>query len=120
MITGRACTRILSGYQKSKAEETRILESLRDEGLLAKPKGKTAGGVSFEVVDADLVQKTQNETENDAFVTAKFIPPKTLSRLESRRGVSKKFHFCCILTQNELKVIEGLVTLIRLPCSNDS
>ena len=43
VITGRACTRILSGYQKTKIDETRILESLRDEGLLAKPKGKTAG-----------------------------------------------------------------------------
>ena len=32
-----------SGYQKTKIDETRILESLRDEGLLAKPKGKTAG-----------------------------------------------------------------------------
>ena len=43
VITGRACTRILSGYQKTKIDETRILESLRDEGLLAKPNGKTAG-----------------------------------------------------------------------------
>ena len=36
-----------SGYQKTKIDETRILESLRDEGLLAKPKGKTAGNDIF-------------------------------------------------------------------------
>ena len=34
VITGRACTRILSGYQKNKAEEINILNSLREEGLL--------------------------------------------------------------------------------------
>ena len=38
---------IFSGYQKTKIDETRILESLRDEGLLAKPKGKTAGNDFF-------------------------------------------------------------------------
>jgi len=95
VITGRACTRILSGYQKSKAEETKILESLRDEGLLAKPKGKTAGGVSFEVVDATILSKTEadpeGESKKDAFVSADFIPSKTLRRLESRRGV--RFNF---------------------------
>ncbi len=30
---------------------SRILDKLREEGLLAKPKGKTAGGMSFEVFD---------------------------------------------------------------------
>ena len=39
VITGRACTRILSGYEKSKKEEQNILASLRAEGLLAKPGG---------------------------------------------------------------------------------
>ena len=87
------------GYQKSKAEETRILESLRDEGLLAKPKGKTAGGVSFEVVDATILSKTEadpeGESKKDAFVSADFIPSKTLRRLESRRGV--RFNFILFL-----------------------
>jgi len=93
VITGRACTRILSGYQKTKADETRILESLRDEGLLAKPKGKTAGGVSFEVVDASIVSKTEEgleDSQKDAFVSADFIPAKTLRRLNSRRGTIKR------------------------------
>ena len=46
VITGRACTRILSGYQKTKKEEETILANLREEGLLAKPggKGQGAGG----------------------------------------------------------------------------
>ena len=51
VITGRACTRILSGYQKSKKEEETILANLREEGLLAKPGGKGQGGISFEIVD---------------------------------------------------------------------
>ena len=33
VITGRACTRIMSGYQKTKKDEAKILESLREEGL---------------------------------------------------------------------------------------
>ena len=79
----------ISGYQKSKAEEAKILESLREEGLLAKPKGKTAGGLAFEVVDSSVVEKQQDHSEGkDAFVTAEFIPSKTLKRLELRRGVS--------------------------------
>ncbi len=89
MITGRACTRIMSGYQKGKADEAKILESLREEGLLAMPKGKTAGGLSFEVVDANVVfdSKPDNDTEGDIFVSSQFIPSKTLARLELRRGV---------------------------------
>ena len=104
MITGRACARILSGYQKNKLEEGRILDALREEGLLAKPKGKTAGGMSFEVVDASIAQgrtsrnnssavsnrrSEQNVSSNDdSFVSAAFIPRKTLAKLENRRVVS--------------------------------
>ena len=51
VITGRACTRIFSGYQKTKKEEETILANLREEGLLAKPGGKGQGGISFEIVD---------------------------------------------------------------------
>ena len=80
---------VLLGYQKTKAEEAKILESLREEGLLAKPKGKTAGGMAFEVVDSSVVEKQQDfEGGKDAFVTAEFMPSKTLKRLELRRGVS--------------------------------
>ena len=51
VITGRACTRILSGYEKNKQEEENILSSLRAEGLLARPGGKAKSGISFEIVD---------------------------------------------------------------------
>ena len=89
-------------------EEGRILDALREEGLLAKPKGKTAGGMSFEVVDANIVQQhgrtsrnnssasSQRKTEHsnkassndDSFVSSAFIPRKTLAKLENRRVVS--------------------------------
>ena len=104
VITGRACTRILSGYQKNKLEEGKILDALREEGLLAKPKGKTAGGMSFEVVDANIAYAkttrrnssaaSSNRGENripssgDNFVSSAFIPRKTLAKLEHRRVVS--------------------------------
>ena len=89
VITGRACARILSGYQKNKMEESKILDTLRNEGLLAKPKGKTAGGLSFEVVDAAVVegQIQDGEKEGDAFVSSQFMPRKKLERLEERRTV---------------------------------
>ena len=96
VITGRACARILSGYQKNKQEESKILDALREEGLLAKPKGKTAGGMSFEVVDANVAaakmhklggSNDENVGNGDVFVSASFIPQRTLKRLESRRTV---------------------------------
>lgn len=95
VITGRACARILSGYQKNKLEEAKILNSLRDEGLLAKPKGKTAGGLSFEVVDASVIESKRDVLSEsnsgamlgDAFISAQFIPRKKLERLENRRVV---------------------------------
>ena len=99
VITGRACARILSGYQKSKTEESSILDKLREEGLLAKPKGKTAGGMSFEVVDsivAAAAAETRPKTaaaaataaSEDIFVSAAFMPQKVRAKLENRRGVS--------------------------------
>ena len=105
MITGRACARILSGYQKNKLEEGKILDALREEGLLAKPKGKTAGGMSFEVVDASIAQgrtsrnnssavsarrsEHHSTSNDDSFVSSAFIPRKTLAKLENRRVVSE-------------------------------
>ena len=73
VITGRACTRLLSGYQKNKAEELSILASLREEGLLAKPGGKNPGGLSFEIVDAS--DQDLSASFNKA---SEFIPSKKL------------------------------------------
>ena len=105
VITGRACARILSGYQKNKLEEGKILDALREEGLLAKPKGKTAGGMSFEVIDASIAQgrtsrnnssavsarrsEHHSTSNDDSFVSSAFIPRKTLAKLENRRVVSE-------------------------------
>jgi len=84
VITGRACTRILSGYEKNKQEEERILSDLRTEGLLAKPGGKSKSGMSFEIVD-------MNSDLNESFVsTSSLLPSVKLSRLEQRRETVKK------------------------------
>jgi len=56
---------------------------------LLNPKGKTAGGLSFEVIDAAVID-TKPIEENDGgdlFVSSQFIPSKTLARLELRREV---------------------------------
>lgn len=73
VITGRACTRILSGYEKNKIEEEKILSSLRTEGLLAKPGGKSKSGMSFEIVDMN------SDLLNASFAsTSSFLPSHKL------------------------------------------
>ena len=73
VITGRACTRILSGYEKNKQEEEKILSSLRTEGLLAKPGGKAKSGMSFEIVDMN------SDMLNASFAsTSSFLPSHKL------------------------------------------
>ena len=85
--------------QKNKADEAKILESLREEGLLAMPKGKTAGGLSFEVVDAGMLDLKPDDVNGvgsgDVFVSSQLIPSKTLARLELRRGVRCYLLNCC-------------------------
>jgi len=85
VITGRACTRILSGYEKTKKEEQNILASLRAEGLLAKPGGKAQGGISFEIVDM-----AAGDLKESFISTSSLLPGKKLSRLEQRRENVKK------------------------------
>jgi len=82
VITGRACTRILSGYQKSKKEEETILANLREEGLLAKPGGKGQGGISFEIVD---IATAGEDLSVGVVAPQAAIPECKLSRLEQRR-----------------------------------
>ena len=69
VITGRACTRILSGYEKNKQEEEKILSSLRAEGLLARPGGKAKSGISFEIVDI------KTDIAADSFVSTSSLLP---------------------------------------------
>jgi len=85
VITGRACTRILSGYEKTKKEEQNILASLRAEGLLAKPGGKAQGGISFEIVDMKA-----GDLKESFISTSSLLPGKKLSRLEQRRENVRK------------------------------
>lgn len=85
VITGRACTRILSGYEKTKKDEQNILASLRAEGLLAKPGGKAQGGISFEIVDMKA-----GDLKESFISTSSLLPGKKLSRLEQRRDQVKK------------------------------
>ena len=73
VITGRACTRILSGYEKTKKEEQNILASLRAEGLLAKPGGKAQGGISFEIVDMKA-----GDLKESFISTSSLLPGKKL------------------------------------------
>ena len=82
VITGRACTRILSGYEKNKMEEEKILSSLRTEGLLAKPGGKAKSGMSFEIVDMN------SDMLNASFAsTSSFLPSHKL-RLKTKQLIS--------------------------------
>ena len=73
----------------------RILDTLRSEGLLAQPKVKTSGGVSFEVVDSSLVENQHPKPDNleDTFVSARFIPQRKIERMEERRTVSPNCKF---------------------------
>ena len=74
--------------------KTRFSWKLLDIFLLFITKYYILGGVSFEVVDASIVSKTEEgveDSQKDAFVSADFIPAKTLRRLNSRRGVSTQY-----------------------------
>ncbi|XP_041360217.1 neurabin-1-like [Gigantopelta aegis] len=80
-ITGTACPHRLSAKDKKRLEESTILQSLRDEGLISKPKAESAGGISFEII--------ANETSTAA------RPPPRLAKLEKKK---KK-----VLTQDEIQ-----------------
>ncbi|CAH1775013.1 unnamed protein product [Owenia fusiformis] len=49
-LVGQKCEQRLSAKDKSRMEEQRIMASLRDEGLIARPKSRAAGGMSFEII----------------------------------------------------------------------
>ncbi len=89
VITGRACARILSGYQKTKGEEAAILEKLRTEGLLAIPQVKNANSLGFTVIDADAVKESEQTGKSaGAFEPSQFMPSRTIEKMERRRNVS--------------------------------
>ena len=44
-VVGRAVPRLLSGYQRNRREEQQVLQSLREEGLIATPAERASSGV---------------------------------------------------------------------------
>ncbi|KAF2358311.1 hypothetical protein FHG87_010928 [Trinorchestia longiramus] len=80
-ITGKACPRLLSGSQQTRLEEAAILESLRQEGFIATSKSKSAGGISFEVVEAASGNSSAGGTKPEDF-----LPQMTQKKLEERRA----------------------------------
>ncbi|CAG7822307.1 unnamed protein product, partial [Allacma fusca] len=51
VIIGIPCSRLLSAVQRTKLEEARILESLRNEGLIARPLKNALNATGFEIVE---------------------------------------------------------------------
>ncbi|XP_067937573.1 uncharacterized protein [Watersipora subatra] len=51
-LSGTPAPRNLSAKDKARLDEQRILENLRNEGLIATPKSKAKNGLAFEVVEA--------------------------------------------------------------------
>lgn len=52
-VTGVSVGTRASAKDRARQEEAQIMQSLRAEGLIAKPKVEAAGGLCFEIVDAD-------------------------------------------------------------------
>ncbi|XP_033737865.1 glutamic acid-rich protein-like [Pecten maximus] len=88
-ITGVACPTRLSAKDKDRMEESMVLQSLREEGLIARPHAKSSGGTSFEIVAAD------NSLLGDRVGVPR--PPPRLAKLEKRRKKKKQ------LTEEEIR-----------------
>ncbi|XP_067678323.1 DNA ligase 1-like [Haliotis asinina] len=81
MVTGKPCQKRLSAKDKSRLEESMIMQALREEGLITKTKTESTGGVSFEIVAKDHAMR----------------PPPRLAKLEKRRKKKKA------LTEEEIQ-----------------
>jgi len=81
-ISGKACSVRTSAKDKERLQETMILQALREEGLIARPHGQGASGMSFDIVaDTSPVKR----------------PPPRLEKLEKRRKKKKP------LTEEEIE-----------------
>jgi hypothetical protein len=76
-VTGKACPRRLSAKDRERQEEQRILATLQEEGLIAKPQTQARSGVSFEIVE-------------DSEHRLPLRPPPRLAKLEKRKKKKKK------------------------------
>ncbi|XP_037085576.1 uncharacterized protein LOC119106470 [Pollicipes pollicipes] len=81
-VVGKAVPRLLSGYQKNRMEEKQILQSLREEGLIAMPKAKATNGLSFDIVD---IKETDGVQRRGASAVQERLPSLHLQSLEARR-----------------------------------
>lgn len=49
-LTGTRCSQRLSAKDQERLQEQRILASLREEGLISRPKSRAAGGLAYEII----------------------------------------------------------------------
>ena len=105
-MTGVQCGTRNSAKDRTRLEEAQIMQSLREEGLISKPKAQSAGGMCFEIVDlsGDGAPKPPPRLEKLAMerrrkkqkvLTEDEIREK-LERAERRRKV-RSFLFCFLV-----------------------
>lgn len=83
-ITGVQVATRLSAKDRGRMEESLVMQTLRDEGLISKPKVQAAGGMCFEIVAAS------GDGEGAR-------PPPRLEKLERRRKKKR------MLTEEEIR-----------------
>ncbi|XP_076064371.1 uncharacterized protein LOC143038701 [Oratosquilla oratoria] len=112
-ITGKACPRMLSGYQKSREEEAAILENLRDEGLISTSRQKSGGGVSFHIVE--MTPKVESAGSNK-LNPKDFLPPVYKQHLDAQRSrFAAKTHDPGNVQRKLLEAEERRKTVLHLP-----
>ncbi|GFS22772.1 DNA ligase 1-like [Elysia marginata] len=87
-VTGVQLPTRLSAKDKTRQQESMILQSLREEGLIAKPSTQAAGGMSFEIVTTDSFDTPGLPVP----------PPRQLEKLEKRRKKKRS-----LLTEDQIR-----------------
>ena len=100
-LSGLPAPRNLSAKDKARLDEQRILEDLRNEGLIATSKFQAKSGLAFEVVEATTMPRravparlASIEKKKKKKKTKEEIAEK-LARAEKRRKVGIWFHKIC-------------------------
>ena len=75
-LNGMPAPRNLSAKDKARLDEQRILENLRNEGLIATSKSEAKNGLAFEVVEASMTMPRR-------------ALPARLAKLEKRKKKKK-------------------------------
>lgn len=100
-LTGQPAPRNLSAKDRARIDEQKILEDLRNEGLIATSTFEARSGMAFEVVEAsDQLQLRRAPPARLAKLNKKKKKEKTkeeiaakLERAEKRRKVSQKLYY---------------------------